>query len=79
MGTLYTQATLDAVEASIVKLVTGAQKVSVTWTDSAGTRTTSYQSTDLDKLRALRNEIAANINPANGGSRSILTNSRKGL
>ena len=73
MSGAYTQDDLDAVNAAIRQIIEGKRRVSV----SVAGRSVDYQSTDLDKLRALRSEIVREVN--RGSNRSVLVKSRKGL
>jgi hypothetical protein len=53
----YTQDDLDAVKNAIVDLATGKRVVSIT----VDGRTTQWQQVDIDKLKALRDEITEEL------------------
>lgn len=74
----YTQQDLDNVRLAIMKLATGAMRVSVQFSSGSGQRSTTYKSANMDELRALEQSIvdALTTKPS---SRTVLTRSRKGL
>lgn len=71
----YTYADLISVQNAIIALATGQRVVSV----SIGIRTITYVQAQLSELRALRDEIAAELRASGGGSQFILTQTEKGL
>ncbi len=71
----YTRADLESVTAAIIALARGERVVSVT----AGNRTVQYAQAELDKLRALKAEIEAELGAAAGRRRFVLTCTSKGV
>lgn len=76
----YTTADLENVQRAIVKIATGSMRVQVSFSTTAGSRTVTYKSADLDELRALEQQIKESLSTTDRGkSRTVLTRSRKGL
>jgi hypothetical protein len=76
----WTNDDLTAIRSAIMRLVTGAQRVTVSFSTTAGSRTVTYKSADLKELRALEQQISeALATTTSGKSRTVLTRSRKGL
>jgi len=71
----YTSEDIAKVEAAIVALAAGERVVSVTVRD----RTTTWAQADIDKLRALKAEMQAEVNSATTRRRFVLTSTGKGL
>lgn len=71
----FTTANLTTVEGAIIALASGERLVSFT----IGDKTFSYAPTDLEKLRALRDEIRSDLGAAAGNPGYVLTSTSKGL
>ena len=67
-GMSYTATDLDEITAAIVALVKGEQVVNVRL---AGGKGIEYGAADLDDLRSLKNEVAAEIAAASGTDDTI--------
>lgn len=81
MASSFTQQDIDNVNQALKDLGNGKRRVSVTWSDSGGTRTVEYDKTKVEDLIALRDMMIGefNANQPKPKSRSMLTRSRKGL
>ncbi len=75
----WTQADLDAVQNAILKLATGQQKASVSFSSAGASVSTTYTTADLPQLKALRAEIRDELNSAAGKRRAAVAVSRKAL
>lgn len=73
---MWTQKDLDSVTQAIRDLVANKREVSITWSDAAGSGSTTYQSVDIDKLRDLQGEINDQLR---GRRRSALAFTGRGL
>lgn len=71
----YTSLDLTSVSSAIIALASGTRVVSVTISG----KSIEYGQADLKSLRALRDEIKAEINQTAGRDSFVLTRSSKGL
>ncbi len=71
----YTSVELSSVEAAITALATGARKASV----SLNGKRVDYAPVELAQLRALRDQIQAEVSSAAGRRRFVLTSTSKGF
>jgi len=71
----YTSTDLTNVQAALIALATGTRKVSL----SIGDKTITYAQADLDKLQALCDKIACEVNASAGVSFFVLSSTEKGL
>ena len=71
----FTPTDLTNVQTAIMALAMGTRKVSV----SIGNKTISYSQAQLGDLRALREEIVAEVGSAAGRSQFVLAQTEKGL
>lgn len=71
----FDDTTLASIESAITDLATGSRKVKVVISGNS----VEYGLAQLGELRALRTEIAAEINAAAGGNRVTIVTSSKGL
>jgi len=71
----FTPTDLTNVQAAIMALAMGTRTVTV----SIGTKTISYSQAQLSELRALREEIVAEVGSAGGRAQFVLTSTEKGL
>ena len=71
----FTPTDLTNVQTAIMALAMGTRTVSV----SIGTKTITYSQAQLSDLRALREEIVAEVGSTAGRSQFVLTQTEKGL
>lgn len=71
----YTQTDLESVSTAIIALSTGKRIVEATIRG----RTVRYSEVDLEKLRALRSEISAEVSAAAGKSGLLVLGTGKGI
>lgn len=81
-GTPFTQADVDNANAAIRSVMQGTRRVSVTWSDSGGTRTVQYDKSSIKDLIALRDLMVAEVQSTSGSpkrTRSMFSTTVKGL
>ncbi len=71
----FTSTDLTNVQTAIMALAMGTRTVSV----SIGSKTVTFNVTQLSELRALREEIIAEVGNASGRSQFVLAQTEKGL
>ena len=72
----YTSTDLANVQAAVTALATGTRKVSVRFSDG---KSVQYAEVQLSELRALRDQIQAEVSSAAERRRFVLINTSKGL
>lgn len=71
----FTAENLAAIDQALIDLAIGERVASF----SVGDKTYTFTQTDLDKLRAFRQEVAAEVALAGGSAGYVLTSTSKGL
>lgn len=77
----FVQADIDNVNQALRDLANGKRRVSVTWSDSGGTRTVQYDKTNASDLIKLRDMMVAEVQATSTPkrTRSMFTTTVKGL
>ena len=77
----FTQTDLDNANQALNDYAQGKRKVTVTWSDSGGTRTVQYDRTTIEQLIKVRDLIAAELKATATPpkTRSMFTRTVKGL
>lgn len=79
MALIWTQADVDKLKAAVLALASGEAVQTVSYAGPPA-RTVTYQSADLEKIRALLAEAVASVSASNGTRRGYRTAThRKGL